>query len=88
MRGKVQIFPMNRPPPPLSDYERGVIAALRSYLERAEAGKIKGLCVTTANDDHTYDAEFFGAYVDHATDAIGPVVVLELKLARYALDGI
>jgi hypothetical protein len=72
--------------PPLSKETQAVIKALRSYIERAEAGKINGICITTANDDHTYDAEFFGVYAYYPTDAFGPIEILKLKLAREALD--
>lgn len=74
------------PPIPLSDETQSVIELLRSYLKRAEAGKVHGMCLTAANEDQTYDIECAGSYQKFPTDAIGPLRVLELKLARKALD--
>jgi hypothetical protein len=72
--------------PPLSKESQAVIDFLRSYLKRAEAGKIHGVCITTDNEDETYDAEWAGSYDKYPTTAVGPVEVLKLKLTRKALD--
>lgn len=71
--------------PPLSDDKKAVIKAIRDYLKRAEAGNMHGLCITSANDDNTFDAECFGTYEKFPTDALGPLEVLKLKLTRRAL---
>lgn len=70
----------------LSAETQAVIKALRRYLERAEAGKIHGMCFTSANDDQTYDVESVGSYDKYPSEAIGPLEVLKLKITRKALD--
>lgn len=80
-----RIIIMKNNNPSLSPESLAVIKVLREYLTRAEAGKVHGLCLTTANDDHTYDYELAGSYEAYPTDAIGPLNVLTLKLTRKAL---
>ncbi len=81
-----RIIPINSSNPKLSAETQAVIIALRRYLERAEAGKIHGMCFTTANDDQTYDIESVGSYDKYPSEAICPLEVLKLKMTRKALD--
>lgn len=70
----------------LSAETQAVIRALQRYIKRAEAGKIHGMCFTSANDDQTYDIESVGSYEKYPSEAIGSLEVLKLKLTRKALD--
>jgi len=70
----------------LSTESQAVLRALYRYIKRAEAGKIHGMCFTSANDDQTYDIESVGSYEKYPSEAIGPLEVLKLKLTRKALD--
>jgi hypothetical protein len=81
-----RIIPINNNSLKLSAETQAVIKALHRYLKRAEAGKIHGMCFTSANDDQTYDIESVGSYDKYPSEAIGPLEVLKLKLTREALD--
>jgi hypothetical protein len=72
--------------PPLSEDKQAVVDKLRELLERAEEGKITGLCFSVSNVDKTFEAECVGCYDKYPTDALGPLDVLKLKLTRKALD--
>lgn len=82
----LRIIPVKQKNPPLSDDCRAVSDSLRELLQRAEEGKIHGLCFSIVNEDHTYEAECVGSYDRFPTDALGPLEVLKLKLTRKALD--
>jgi hypothetical protein len=81
-----RIIPVNSRSVELSVETQAVIRALHRYLRRAEAGKIHGMCFTSANNDQTYDIESAGSYEKYPSEAIGPLEVLKLKLTRKALD--
>lgn len=81
-----RVIPITSGHKKLSTDTQAVIRSLRRYLERAEAGKIHGMCFTSANDDQTYDIESAGSYKKYPSEAIGPIEVLKLKMARKALD--
>jgi len=72
--------------PRLSEDKQAVVDKLRELLEKAEDGKLTGLCFSVANVDKTYEAACVGCYDKYPTDALGPLDVLKLKLTRKALD--
>lgn len=84
-----RIVQIMQPPAPLllTDESKAVVELLRKYLKRAEAGTVSGVCITASVDGNLYDFDVAGTYAKYPADALGPLEVLKLQLARKALDG-